>query len=210
MEKVLQHLKEHWRSYLPLVFAVFGFIIYFFFVYPSKEEPTFTYEQPSVHEEAIANEEQVEDQSFLLEEVVVDVKGAVKRPGVYTMAEGDRLVDAIEKAGGLLEVADDASLNYALRLEDEMVVYVPKEGEEVEEIEGSFSPTASEQSKTININRATEEELMTISGIGPAKAAAIIDHREKEGKFEKKEDIMQVSGIGEKTFENIADQIDVK
>ena len=210
MEKVLQHMKEHWRSYLPLVLALFGLVIYFLLFHQGKEAPVFTYEQS--YEEMPHDQHASESTQDALpeedEKVVVDVKGAVKDPGVYTMEEGDRLIDAVRKAGGLTSEANDASLNYALRLEDEMVVYVPTIGEEVDE---EFSESASDSSSdVVNINKATEEELMTIPGIGPAKAAAIIDHREKEGKFQTKEDIMQVSGIGEKTFENIADLIDVK
>lgn len=209
MEKVLQHMKEHWRSYLPLVLALFGLFVYFMNFHTGKEAAVFTYEQPSEEESTsqpplAATEPPSAEES---DEVVVDVKGAVNDPGVYTLKEGDRLIDAVRKAGGLTSEADDTSLNYALRLEDEMLVYVPAIGEAEEEM----PLTSVESSKdTVNINKATEEELMTIPGIGPAKAAAIIEHREKEGKFQTKEDIMQVSGIGEKTFENIADLIDVK
>ncbi|GIN10558.1 hypothetical protein J26TS2_04250 [Shouchella clausii] len=144
--------------------------------------------------------------------LVVDVKGMVASPGVYELEVGSRLFEAIEKAGGFTDSANREAVNLALRLEDEMVVYVPKEGEEEE---GAGPVLAVEMNETdhevtININEATESDLLTLQGIGPSKAAAIIGYREENGAFATVEELMNVSGIGEKTFEALEPFIRVK
>ena len=147
--------------------------------------------------------------------IMIDVKGAVETPGVYEAKATDRVIDLINKAGGLQENADEAKINFALRVEDEMVVYVPAIGEESLGDEESFANgTASDrQGKDdgkININTANEAELQTLSGIGPAKAATIIEFREANGPFKSIDDIKLIGGIGEKTFEKLQDSIKVK
>ncbi|MCR1286919.1 helix-hairpin-helix domain-containing protein [Shouchella clausii] len=143
--------------------------------------------------------------------LVVDVKGMVASPGVYELEVGSRLFEAIEKAGGFTDSANREGVNLALRLEDEMVVYVPEEGEE----EGAGPVLAVEMNETdhedtININEATEADLLTLQGVGPSKAAAIIGYREENGSFATVEELMNVSGIGEKTFEALEPFIRVK
>jgi len=145
--------------------------------------------------------------------LVVDVKGAVVRPGVYTLQEGDRLIDAINAAGGYRPEADSRMLNHAMKLSDEFLVYVPVEGEEVPVGETNLVVGAADtQAKdgTVNINTADESQLMTISGIGPSKASAIIKYRDEHGPFTATESLMKISGIGKKTFEKLENQITVK
>jgi competence protein ComEA len=143
--------------------------------------------------------------------IMVDVKGAVRHPGVYTVEEGDRLIDAITAAGGYLPDADSRLLNHAMKLTDELLVYVPLVGEEL--LEGGLSLVVQQNPQNtdglININTADEILLMTINGIGPAKASAIINYREENGPFISPESIMDVSGIGQKTFEKLEHQITV-
>jgi competence protein ComEA len=143
--------------------------------------------------------------------IMVDVKGAVRHPGVYTVEEGDRLIDAITAAGGYLPDADSRLLNHAMKLTDELLVYVPLVGEEP--LEGGMSLVVQQNPQNtdglININTADEILLMTINGIGPAKASAIINYREEHGPFISPESIMDVSGIGQKTFEKLEHQITV-
>nr|WP_295969530.1 helix-hairpin-helix domain-containing protein [uncultured Bacillus sp.] len=145
---------------------------------------------------------------------MVDVKGAVVNPGVYEAEEGDRVVDIIQAAGGLLENADKNQINFAMKVTDEMVLYFPVAGES-ETGDSSFSAEAvltggASDSEKVNINIATEEDLQTLTGIGPSKAAAIIEYREKNGQFKETEQLMEISGIGEKTFEKLKEQITVK
>ncbi|MBA2878901.1 helix-hairpin-helix domain-containing protein [Anoxybacillus ayderensis] len=157
------------------------------------------------------NEQQVEQAEKQEEQtsVFVDVKGAVKRAGVYEVASTSRIRDVIEIAGGLTEEADETKVNLAMKVRDEMVIYVPKKGEEISELADTHTTTDGSNGK-VNINTATAEQLQTLQGIGPAKAAAIIAYREEHGPFQKAEDLLNVSGIGQKSLEKIKEQIVVR
>ena len=141
------------------------------------------------------------------EKIFVDVKGAVKHPGVFETTKDKRVKDLIEEAGGLLEDADTSTLNLSQKVKDQMVIYVLKHGEKPKQI--SDSGTSSSSGDVININTANLEQLMKISGVGKTKAEEIISYREKNGDFKKKEDITKVHGIGKATFEKIKDKIEV-
>ena len=139
--------------------------------------------------------------------IFVDIKGAVKNPGVYQMKVGDRVKDALEAAGGLTEEADSQKVNLAKRLEDQMVIVVPKVGEEAEEIPAGETRNEATKEGKVNINTATVEELKTLKGVGEKKAEAIIEYRKKNGSFQTKEDLMKVRGIGKKLFESFQERI---
>jgi len=200
--------KEKWESWslavkgaviavvLLLLVAVGGLL-------PKKEEAV---EETEVVVTTVLAEKT--EESATLEAVVfVDIKGEVKKPGVYQMKAGDRVKDAIDAAGGLTEEADSQKVNLAKRLEDQMVIVVPKVGEEVEEIPaGETSKEATKEGK-VNINTATVEELKTLKGVGEKKAEAIIEYRKKNGSFQTKEDLMKVRGIGKKLFESFQERI---
>ena len=141
------------------------------------------------------------------EKIFVDVKGAVKHPGVFETTKDKRVKDLIEEAGGLLEDADTSTLNLSQKVKDQMVIYVLKHGEKPKQI--SDGGSSSSNADVININIANLEQLMKISGVGKTKAEAIISYREKNGDFKKKEDITKVRGIGKATFEKIKDKIEV-
>ena len=140
------------------------------------------------------------------EKIFVDVKGAVKHPGVFETTKDKRVKDLIEEAGGLLDDADTSTLNLSQKVKDQMIIYVLKHGEKPKQISDGSS---SSNTDVININTANKEQLMKISGVGKTKAEAIIAHREKNGDFKKKEDITKVRGIGKSTFEKIKDKIEV-
>ena len=139
--------------------------------------------------------------------IFVDVKGAVKHPGVFETTKDKRVKDLIEEAGGLLEDADTSILNLSQKVKDQMVIYVLKHGEKPKQISDGSSSTSN--GDVVNINTANKEQLMKISGVGKTKAEAIISFREKNGDFKKKEDITKVKGIGKATFEKIKDKIEV-
>ena len=139
--------------------------------------------------------------------IFVDIKGAVKNPGVYQMKVGDRVKDALDAAGGLTEEADSQKVNLAKRLEDQMVIVVPKVGEEAEEIPAGETRKEATKEGKVNINTATVEELKTLKGVGEKKAEAIIEYRKKNGSFQTKEDLMKVRGIGKKLFESFQERI---
>lgn len=147
-------------------------------------------------------------------EVYVDVDGAVVRPGVYRLKDGARVSQAIDAAGGLTAEADVTGLNRASKVADGQKIYVPKVGEQqaaaaVGGAEGSAAttPGAGSSSGLVNINTASAAELQTLSGIGPSMAQSIIDERTKNGAFASVDDLMRVSGIGEKKLAKIKDCI---
>ena len=139
--------------------------------------------------------------------IFVDIKGAVKKPGVYQMKVGDRVKDAIDAAGGLTAEADSQKVNLAQRVEDQMVIVVPKVGEEAEAIPAGVTSKETSKEGKVNINTATVEELKTLKGVGEKKAEAIIEYRKKNGSFKTKEDLMKVRGIGKKLFESFEERI---
>lgn len=148
-------------------------------------------------------------------QVIVDIKGEVKKPGVYELKTDDRIQTVIERAGGFTDDADEQQINLAQKVHDEMVIYVPKIGEIEEPLQLVQQPGGSGTGATgtdsagdsVRVNSATEDELTTLQGIGPSKAQAIIDYRDEHGPFQQVEDLLEVSGIGEKTLENIREQI---
>ncbi|BDG31295.1 helix-hairpin-helix domain-containing protein [Parageobacillus thermoglucosidasius] len=138
--------------------------------------------------------------------IVVDIKGAVVRPGVYEIKDTARVNDVVAIAGGFTKEADQTKVNLAAKVHDEMMIYVPARGET--NVSSIDSPAiSSSESNKVHINTASEEEILRLSGIGPAKAAAIIAYREEHGPFKKAEDLLNVTGIGEKTLEKIKEQI---
>ena len=144
----------------------------------------------------------------------VDIKGAVKLPGMYEVTSDMRVLNVIDMAGGLKEIADDSQVNFSQRIEDQMVIYIPVEGEELSEtvIAGTNSNTANiskDEEGKINLNQATKEELMTLSGVGEKKAEKIIEYREENGSFKTIEDLKNVNGFGEKSFESLEKYISI-
>jgi competence protein ComEA len=137
----------------------------------------------------------------------VHVSGAVRQPDVYELPPGSIVKDAVEAAGGPADDADLDGVNLAVELRDQQQVYVPRQGEV-----SPISPTVGgggASAGPVNINTATAAELETLPGIGPKTADAIVEHREANGPFETIEDIMDVPGIAEGTFEKIKDGITV-
>jgi competence protein ComEA len=154
--------------------------------------------------------------------IAVDVTGAVTHPGLYKFPEGSRVQDAIDAAGGLLAEADTTAINLAARLEDGRQLNIPyQDGSAPAATEppvfsfsspdDTSSDATPEPSSTelIDINTATAEQLDTLPGIGPTTAQKIINYRETNGPFATIEDIMNVSGIGPATFDNIQSLITV-
>lgn len=151
--------------------------------------------------------------------VYVDIGGAVNHPMLAELPTGSRVEDAIEAAGGLTKKADMTSVNRAQVLTDGEKVYIPEEGEAMDAAgtaeagapagaaEGSGSGAAGISNGRININTADVTLLQQITGVGPVTAQKIVDYREQNGKFQSVEDLKNVSGIGEKTFEKMKDEV---
>jgi competence protein ComEA len=145
--------------------------------------------------------------------VVVYVSGWVHQPGVYRFEKGDRIVDAIERAGGAKKGADLNALNLAAFLTDAQQVLVTKKGQSPPTAaSGSSSGTgaaAGAVESPVNLNSATLDQLDTLPGIGPALGQRIIDFREQHGPFRAVEDLLDVSGIGDKTLADLRDKVTV-
>ncbi len=175
--------------------------------------------------EDISIKEEIKEES-IPKEFYVDVKGSVKRPGVYKVEDGMIVADAIKLAGGVNSKANTNNINLSKKLSSEMVIYVYSKSEinkltqkneipcicEIIDVDNSLQTDSSNDSvssnKKININTASKEELMSIKGIGEAKADAIIDYR-SNNHFESIEDIKEISGIGDAMFDKIKDFITV-
>lgn len=199
----------------------------FYSAKPRKEEKevlvTKKSEKTSENKKNVSKEE--------LKEIMVDIKGYVNQPGIYKLKEDSRVIDAINMAGGVTNMADTSVLNLSKKLKDEMVIIVYsyeqvanfkliKEEESIVEeqckvgINDIENDACIEQKQEevnsntkVSINTGTLEELMTLEGIGEAKAKSIIEYRETNGNFEKIEDILNVSGIGESLFDKIKENI---
>ena len=138
--------------------------------------------------------------------LIVDVEGAVNKPGVYRLLTTARVYDAIQHAGGLTEQADTSAINQAQKLHDQGQVFVPDKNNSSTAANTDNSTT---DTKTINLNTADVTELQNLPGVGPKKAELIIQYRQEKGSFSKIEDLTEVQGIGEKTFAKIKSQLTV-
>ena len=208
---MMEWIKEN-KAYALIGLILVICILYYYFstagqMQPQVQEDTWTLEEEPPIVETPNEPEKAEV-------IMVDVKGQVVSPGVYKAVMGERVVDIIDKAGGLTEAANTSVINFALRVSDEMVVYIPAKGEAVEMAAEVHSVGSSQgespKSNKVNLNKATQSELETLPGIGPAKSQLILEYREQNGSFKTIEDIMSISGFGEKTFEKLKDLITVQ
>lgn len=226
MEKI-----SYYKKYLILVFCLLllaASTIAFFKLNNEKTE---------VEDNFVANNEIITkevNEVAKQEEVKLyfDIKGSVKKPGVYEFTQGDRIIDAINKAGGLTKNATTNNLNLSKKLANEMVIYVfsknelttTKAFEQVKNVaeckcetievnncvdKNTTNESTNNETTKININTDSKEKLMTISGIGSSKADAIIEYRTKNGNFKTTEDIINVSGISKTIYDKIKDTITV-
>ena len=141
------------------------------------------------------------EESETKDSIFVFVCGAVANAGVYELPAESRVFEAVQMAGGFSEKAATAQINQAEMLEDGIRLYIPTMDEMMNE--------QSEKDGKVNINTATKEELMTLPGVGEAKATLIIEYREEHGRFQMIDDIMNISGIKEGLFGKIKDYIKV-
>jgi len=195
---LLDKIKSHAILLLLVVLIVIVLLVNRPF-HTSKDKLNVFDGEPSLEVVADAKEETQQENDT----VIVDVKGAVKYPGVYEVASESRVNDVILKAGGLTDEANEQRVNLAEVVYDEMLIYVPTIDELLDD------GMTLEQANKIRVNQATAEELQSLSGIGPAKAEAIIQYRDENGPFKAVEDLLNVPGIGQKTLENIVDNIQI-
>lgn len=204
---------------LGAIILLIGFASYYYIA---------TYEEVTDESDIFTSTTMVKSEVKNSEKVFVDVKGAVKKPGVYEMSSNDKVIDAINVAGGLKSNASTSNINLSKQVSNEMVIYVFTKSEittkvtssvpcECETISVSNCISNNDDSKNsneeisakININKASKDELMSVKGLGESKAEAIISYRTINGEFKDIVDIKNVSGIGEALFDKIKDFITV-
>lgn len=213
---------------LGIFFLTTTIIIFFTFFFNKKAIPKKNNSSPLITKKETAQETKKQ-----LEIFKIDIKGEINNPGIYEMPIDSRVIDVINKAGGLTENANTTVINLSKKISDEMVIIIYSNAqvmdfkntkkEEASLIEKCQQKddislrndaciennTTDSSNKLISINTATKEELMTLPGIGEAKAQEIIDYRTKNGNFNTIEDIKNISGIGESVFAKIKDYITI-
>ena len=211
MEAIIEKIKEY---KIIVICTALGLLVGgFFLLKPAPQTPVketnLQAEVAAVSQDSSTEKEEKEEP---LEQdlITVDVKGAVKAPGIYDLPVGSRVNDAVQKAGGLTEQADSKSLNLAQKVSDEALVYVPTKGEEAASQQTASGTTSSRnKEKKVNLNKASLEELKQVKGLGGKRAQDIIVHRETNGKFKSVDELKKVSGIGAKTIEKLKDYVTV-
>ncbi|MFH5778310.1 helix-hairpin-helix domain-containing protein [Heyndrickxia oleronia] len=205
-------LERIFKQYKFLLIA-FGLLVIVIFLFigkiPREKLGIHTSDFSAYLEESGQKED--EDQKNIADmKIIVDLKGEIVNPGIYEANDGERVQDLITKAGGFSKNADKLKVNLAQKVKDEMVIYVPKIGEEINvSLFDEAESTTNNSEGKVNINSANKDQLQTIPGIGPSKADAIIEYREQKGEFKKIEEIKNVTGIGEKTYEKLKDSISI-
>lgn len=220
-EKIQEFLENNKWQIVTIVIAI---IVTLIFVLPTRHSDSDTFEISSSSTSQISKVSTSVPQvksSVTRKEIFVDIKGAVKHPGLYKAKSNQRLAYIIQQAGGLENNADVSKLNYAHKLSDQMMIYVPKQGEnytgdviiELQSEDTMSSDTSNsnttEDNNKINLNTATKEQLTQLNGIGDKKAELIISYRDEHGKFKTIDELKNVSGIGDKTFAAISDKLTV-
>lgn len=211
---------------LLIVIVAIVAIISYYFIFDRKEEWLNNQEQNLEIKEEIKTNDQIENNSNEQqleknENIIVHVSGAVNKEGIVELKNNSRIIDAIDKAGGLKDEADITNINLAYIIEDGMKIHIPSKEEKESTIivESNIDSGTVEQSNEIksnnnkklkiNINTATKTDLETLPGIGESTALKIIEYRKEKGKFKLIEDIKQVNGIGENKFNKIKELITV-
>ena len=212
MEAIIEKIKE---NKIIVICTGLGLLVGgFFLLKPAPQTPVketnLQAEVAAVSMDSSTEKEVNKEEPLEQDLITVDVKGAVKSPGIYDLPVGSRVNDAVQKAGGLTEQADSKSLNLAQRVSDEALVYVPTKGEEsASQQAGSGVHSSTSKDKKVNLNKASLEELKQVKGLGGKRAQDIIDHRETNGKFKSVDELKKVSGIGAKTIEKLKDYVTV-
>ncbi|MGN0658755.1 MAG: helix-hairpin-helix domain-containing protein [Emergencia sp.] len=217
LKPYLTWLKEHDKMMkAAAAVLILTVAVVFFGGYGENTENSIVLEEPADAAEEAESSEEAAGAAEETGDIYIDIDGEVKNPGVYMVSAGTRIYQVIEKAGGLTEDADTTSLNQADKVTDGQKIIVPAksagQGQSASsDLSGSSGTSAAGVSADgrININLADSTLLQEIPGVGPVTAQKIIDYRNSSGPFASIEDICNVSGIGEKTFQKMKDQITV-
>ena len=213
-QKMMDYILHHREKTLKYLVAFLFILIALFILLGKDGEEELLIEgreNTSTVEQLVAEEYPEENPEP--KEIFVHLSGAVNKPGVLKLSEGTRVYEAVEMAGGLEVDADSSGINLARTLQDEERIHIPREGEvQTNPVQYANPATQSMgggtgQSGLININTADSAALLTLTGIGPSTAEKIMDYRQSSGPFRSIEQIKEVSGIGEKTYQKFKDKI---
>lgn len=160
-------------------------------------------------DETIENTESYKEDE-VEQKIMIHITGCVKKQGIVILKPGERIIDAIEIAGGATEEADLNKINLAYELQDGEKIYIPSKEDEEEKSYISSNLNTESKNEKVNINKATKEQLQSLSGIGESTANKIIQYRKENGNFNSIDDLKNVPGIGDAKFEVIKDSITVK
>ncbi|WP_125767753.1 helix-hairpin-helix domain-containing protein [Companilactobacillus furfuricola] len=207
MDNILEKIKQFKFAILALVLLLSGI-----FIYHSMQAHQAINNNNVVHSEKVsqktANREKHPEGRASSKEVVVDIQGAVNKPGVYHMKDKSIVFDVIQTAGGMKDDADVKQINRAQKLTDAMQIYVPRVGE-IKTVSSNKSADKGANNSVVNLNSAVVEDFKDVKGIGPKKAEKIIAYREKNGPFQKIDDLSKVGGFGPKTIDSLRDSLTV-
>lgn len=223
MKEIISNLTQK-QKILLIIISIALFIFLFIYIYKNLYESEINSEIILNNDINQIQNEQVNEKIGIInekEKVIIHVVGEVNSPGVVTLEEGARIIDAINAAGGKTEEADLSKINLAYVVEDGTQIYIPRINENLNQVElisteagqsvviNNSNINEEENNTKVNINTANKEKLETLPGIGETTAQKIIDYREQNGKFTKIEDLQNVSGIGEAKFNSLKDKITV-
>lgn len=215
---------------ITIIIIILGAFITWFCIYNHKKESIKKPKPLLTEKKSSSNNKKKEEPK--IQEIMVDIKGEIVNPGIYKLEEGSRVIDVINLAGGITPNGDLSVLNLSKKLKDEMVIiiysyYEVRNLEKVRETEkivrsncatvdngltngaciDNEETTTDTANQKISINKATLEELMTLSGVGESKAKSIIEYRQKNGEFKSIDELKKVSGIGDALFDKIKENI---
>ena len=178
-------------------------------IFEEESNDNMEYTETLEEDTTIINEDSIDRNK-----IIVEIKGEVAKPDVYQLEEGSIIKDLIDMAGGVTEEADLSRINRAEELLNHELIIIGNINDETEssvvQNNSTYSSNGNNSDKVstlININTADLEQLKEITGIGNIKAQSIIDYREANGGFKSLEELKNVDGIGDKTFEKIKEQI---
>lgn len=223
MNDITDHIKQFLLSFkekklgilLAIVSLVLIICLTFFFKIKEDDKKVTLSSQMNLTENlstTAQNDREEEKTNPEMETIMVDIKGAVVKEGVYQLQRNSRVTDAIQIAGGLRDDADPNAINLAQKLSDEAILYVARKGENKSIIDSQGQQSSSteqggQRDQKVNINKATIEDLRKIPGIGEKRAQEILDARDSKGGFKSIDDLLTISGIGQKTLEKIKNDI---
>lgn len=223
MNDITDHIKQFLLSFkekklgilLAIVSLVLIICLTFFFKIKEVDKKVTLPSQMNLTENlstTAQNDREEEKTNPEMETIMVDIKGAVVKEGVYQLQRNSRVTDAIQIAGGLRDDADPNAINLAQKLSDEAILYVARKGENKSIIDSQGQQSSSieqdgQRDQKVNINKATIEDLRKIPGIGEKRAQEILDARDSKGGFKSIDDLLTISGIGQKTLEKIKNDI---